>query len=172
MTDDFFTTTIIRKSFILLIFRIIVAELLLESIYVAWRIGIYMIPISPELQSTLNIWTTVLFVIITVIQLILLVVILLRWLNEYYELQRDEIIVWNGVLTRKGRSYPYTNIQSISVDQDILGRLFNYGTVMIYVPALGQELHFEEVPKPYEFIEIIKNNIPKAEGNNIIIRKN
>lgn len=47
-------------------------------------------------------------------------------------------------------AYPYLN-------QGILERLFNYSTVSVYIPILGYDLHFVEIPNPQKFIKTIKD---------------
>lgn len=162
---------IIRRSFTLLILRIIAVELLLECIYVIWRLGIDYLPVDTAMKIGLHGLTTAVFMVVTIMQIIFLIVTVSRWLNEYYELQEDEIIQWTGVLTKKGKSYPYTNIQSITVQQGWFGRLLKYGTVNLYVPALGHDLVFSEVPEPYAFIELVKQYMPKGNDSRFLFRR-
>ncbi len=171
MNTEIGSTYIIRKSFSVLVLRLVVMELLLEGIYVGWRFGIDFLPIIIETKVLLHLFTTIIFIFVTFFQLGLLLIIVIRWLNEYYELQEDELIQWTGVLTKKGKSYPYTNIQSITVEQSWFARLLGYGTVNLYVPALGQELTFDEVPKPYVFIELVKKHMPKGKSPGFLFRK-
>ncbi len=155
----------------MLIIRITVMELLLECIYVGWRFGIDYLPIEENIKLLLHNFTTGVFIIVSLIQIFLLILIVVRWINEYYELQKDEIIVWKGVITKKGQSYPYTNIQSITVNQSLLGRVVGFGTVILYIPALGQDLVFHEVPSPYSFTELIKSRLPKIDSQRFIFKR-
>lgn len=171
MRDDSKMTYIIRKSFPLLVIRIILAELILEGIYVGWRFGIDFLPIETDVKVLFHAITTGVFIVVTILQIILLVVIFSKWMNEYYELQDDEIIQWTGILTKRGKSYQYNNLQSLTVHQSILGRLLKYGTVSMYVPALGQDLDFTEVPKPFAFVELIKQHFPKGDGQKFLFKR-
>lgn len=171
MRGDIKSTYIIRKSFPLLIIRLVVLELLLESIYVGWRFGIDYLSIASDTKIFLHSLTTAVFIFVTLIQIILLLVIVIKWLNEYYEMQDDEIIQWTGVITKRGRSYPYSNIQSITIQQSAVGRILNFGTVVLYVPTLGQDLSFDEVPKPQAFIKLIKEHMPTNEEGQFLIKR-
>ena len=164
-------TYIIRRSFTLLIFRIVVMEILLEGIYVLWRLSIDYFSLSPNTKIALHGFTTVIFICVTLMQLLFFITVVVRWLNEYYEIQEDEIIQWVGIFSRKGKSYPYSNIQSISIQQSWFARLLGYGSVSLYVPALGQDLNFNEVPKPFAFVELIKQNMPKGDSQRFLFRK-
>lgn len=163
---------VIRKSFPLLILRIIMVELLLESIYLLWRIGIDFMPFAVDTRTFLHQFTTIIFIIVTILQVFLLLAIVLKWSNDYYELQEDEVIKMSGIFSKNGKAFAYQNIQSITVQQSFLGRMLRYGTVYLYIPVLGQDIAFNEIPNPYAFIALIKKNMnKKTEGGFIFRRK-
>ena len=162
---------VIRKSFPLLTVRIILVELLLEGIYLLWRIGVDFLPLASETRVFLHQFTTVIFIFVTILQVFLLLVLFLRWSTDYYELQDDEVIKMSGVFSKNGKAFAYQNIQSITVRQSLLGRLLRYGTVYLYIPVLGQDIAFNEVPNPYAFIALIKKNMNKKADQGFIFRR-
>lgn len=162
---------VIRKSFPLLIIRIILVELILESIYLLWRIGIDFMFVAPDAKVFLHQFTTVIFIAVTILQVFLLLVLVLRWSTDFYELQDDEVIKMNGIFSKNGKAFAYQNIQSITVRQSLLGRLLRYGTVYLYIPVLGQDIAFNEVPNPYAFIALIKKNMNNKNDQGFIFRR-
>lgn len=166
------SSIVVRKSVFLFVLRVILLELLFEVIYLAWRALIHLLPFSLENIVTLNIVSIFFFlVLITVIQNILLIYITLKWVNEYYEIRPDEIAYITGILSKTQMAYPYRDIQSITIHQGFFGRMFNYGSVYLYIPTLGQELHFNEISDPGKFVEQIKHANPKIEGGQYLFRR-
>lgn len=162
---------IIRKSLILFVIRLVLIEVLFELIYLGWRFGIDLLPLADSTKLSFHFITSTLFIIITFFQILSLILLVSRWINNYYEVQHDELIVWTGFWGRKGKSYQYANIQSITVEQGFFARLCGYGNVRVYIPAFGQDIIFSEVPKPYAFIELIKQRMPKASNQQIVFRQ-
>ncbi|QQS43836.1 PH domain-containing protein [Candidatus Roizmanbacteria bacterium] len=165
------TSQIVRKSFTLMVIRLVIFELILESIYIAWRFGIDGFPISPEMKISLHSYTTVVFIIVTISQIIILLRIVLQWMNESYELKNNELTIYEGVLSKISRSYPYNQIQTITVSQSMFGRLLNFGTIVLTIPTLSQDLVLNEIPKPHLFAEQIKNYLPKSDQSALFLRR-
>lgn len=163
---------IIRRSVALFAARVILLELVFEVIYLTWRTLIHYLPFSLETVVTLNGVSIIFFLIlVTIIQNIFLVYIVLRWVNDYYEIGPDEIAHVTGTLSRTRKSYPYRDIQSITVHQSFLGRLFKYGEINLYIPTLGHDLHFKEVSHPSRFVELVKSANPILEGGKFIFQR-
>jgi uncharacterized membrane protein YdbT with pleckstrin-like domain len=163
---------VIRRSVALFTIKVILLELIFEIVYLTWRTVIHYLPFSLETIVTLNGVSIIFFLIlITVIQNILLVYIALRWVNDYYEISPDEISHVTGIFSKTRKSYPYRDIQSITVHQGVMGRLFNYGEVNLYIPTLGHELHFREVSDPARFVELVKSTNPNLETGKYIFQR-
>jgi membrane protein YdbS with pleckstrin-like domain len=154
------------------VLRIIILELLFEAIYLGWRGLLHFLPFSLETVITLNAFSIVFFLIlITLVQNIFLIYITLRWINDYYEIRTDEIAHITGILSKTEKAYPYRDIQSITIHQGFLGRLFHYGSVHLYIPTLGHDLHFTEVSDPARFVDLVKRANPQIEGGQYIFRR-
>lgn len=163
---------VIRRSVAVFIIRIILLELVFEIIYLSWRTLIHFLPTSLETTLTLNVASLIFFLIlVTVIQNILLIIIALNWSRNYYEFRTKDIAQYKGILTNTKQSYEYRDIQSISVHQSILGRMFNYGSVTLYIPTLGHDVHFNEVSNPTGFVALLKSIKPDIEGARYILKR-
>lgn len=69
-------------------------------------------------------------------------------------------------------NYSIKNLQSVSFEQGLIGRIFNFGNVKAFSPALQKELFLTEVSSPSKIVENIKDVL--EEGNNkaqFIIRR-
>ena len=57
--------------------------------------------------------------------------IILQWMNNYYILNESEFTVVTGNISKKEQNYSLKNIQSVSFEQGLWGRIFKYGNVKI-----------------------------------------
>jgi uncharacterized membrane protein YdbT with pleckstrin-like domain len=163
---------VIRKSVAVFVTKIILLDFIFEFVYLSWRSISHFLPLPSEALITLNIFSIIFFVIfISLIQTVLLVYISLKWVNEYYEIRKEDIAQVTGILSKTEKSYPYRDIQSVTIHQGILGRLFNYGSVHLYIPTLGYDLSFNEVTKPGEFVDQIKKANPNIKSGSYIFRR-
>lgn len=161
---------LIRKSIALLAIRVIFLELLFEILYLTWRSLIHFIPLSVETMVTPNIVSIIIFILlITIIQNIILIYIILSWSNNYYEFQENEIAHYSGILTKTKKSYLYQDIQSITVKKSILGRLFNYGSITLFIPTQIKDIYFNEVPDPKSFARLFKSDKSNIQGSRYIL---
>lgn len=163
---------VIRRSTSLFVIKIIFLELFFEIIYLTWRVIIQILPVSIELVITLNSISLIIFLIlVTFIQNAFLVYLALQWTNDYYEIGDKEVSHISGIISKTKKSYPYRDIQSIVVHQGFLGRLLNYGEVVIYIPTLTQDLHFRGIADPEKFANLIKSSHPMPKEGKYIFRR-
>jgi putative membrane protein len=68
----------------------------------------------------------------TIVGVVLVAALFFRWLSWLrfrFHLDDDDIRIERGLLNRTARSIPYDRIQDVSIEQKLLARLFNLGTV-------------------------------------------
>ena len=160
---------VIHKSPVLLAFKIIILEVLIELVYLI--IGGIAFFLGQQLGYELRLVSPLTQLLLLVIQIGVLIFMLTRWGSETYEIQADEIIIKYGFLKRIEKAYPYRNMQSVIVRQTVIERLVGAGTVSVFVPTLGAELLFTEVPDPKVFAEGIKKAMPDTGNSQFILRK-
>ena len=150
---------IIRRSLALLILRIFLLQLIVIAAYLLIRLPkTYILSqlLSEPDYHHLNFWLGIIvFLGIIITQTVLLAVVILRWANEYYVLGQDTIIHTQGVFTRHDEIYSLKTIEAASVQQTLLGKLLNFGTVKVYSPVLKKEYFLQEIPSPYELKDVI-----------------
>lgn len=85
---------------------------------------------------------------------------------DYYSYKRHALMLrdkyvqleW-GVLTQNSQEIPYRNIQSVSVNQSVLGQMFNYGDVIITSAAMGKPLEFKRAAQPQVLRQAIQDKV-------------
>lgn len=161
---------IVRRSTTVLLFKIILAEILTEIIYLTMSALITLVAdstggvnIEPLRLATNLVMTTV--------GIGLFATIVIMWISEGLSVDKDEIIYRHGVLNSTISTYPYANIQRVTVQQSFIGKFLNFGTINLYSPVLGQDLVFHEMPSPHELARTIKLNLNKPDREQFLIKK-
>lgn len=109
---------------------------------------------------------------------LVLLVILAVWQawyeNEYYnryfyDFQPKVMVIRKGVITTRETTLPYTKIQDVYMDQDILDRVFNIWDVHVSTPTFtsGVEAHIDGVNRENALVlrdSILKQMHSKKKG--------
>lgn len=160
---------IIHKSPALLAIKIIVLELLIELVYLL--VGVTVRAVGQQLGYDVQLISPITQLLLLPLQLGVLVYMLARWSGETYEVTKDAIIVRSGIVVRTEKLFTYHTMQSVVVRQSFLERLVGAGTISVFVPTLGTELVFTEVPNPMVFADSIKSSIPGDAASHFLLRK-
>ncbi len=91
---------------------------------------------------------------------ILLLIIVLRWVYEYYIFKTDRIIIRKGIFFSREEILDIENIHEAEVDQGIIGKILDTGVLKLTYGARGIEkiIHLKHIPRPYHVAGHIKNN--------------
>lgn len=163
---------IIRKSAAVMFIRLIMFELLAGILYVLLRMGLRYLDIQLDTEFSLTPLALVKSLFFMTVEIGVAGFVILQWINNYYILTSNEIKYITGIVSKKEMNYSLKNIQSVSFEQGLIGRILNYGSVKIFSPALQQELFLNEVPYPSQVVDNIKDVL--EESNNkaqFIMRK-
>lgn len=84
----------------------------------------------------------------------------LRWVTTQYVFTDRRIIVRSGIITRQGKDMPLSKINNVSFHVPAMGRILNYGELLIQSAGENDGLTIEDVPDVeqiqrdvYEYIE-------------------
>ncbi len=89
--------------------------------------------------------------------------IVLQWLNEYYEITPEAIIHKSGIVFKKEERYNMDNVRAISVSQNLLGELLNYGSITVYDNYMREYLTFYLIHNPVRYIHVLQALKPNIE---------
>lgn len=160
---------IIRRSPVGLTLKIIAIEVLIEISYLL--ISSVLTEAREQigaLYPTIRLTTTLIFMSIGISAVVIMVS---QWANEGYYLKDNELTVRRGIIGKTEVSYPYANMQSVTVQQSFFGRVFNFGQISILIPTLGKEVMFNEISNPQGFANKLKEHIPYPDNGQFIIRR-
>lgn len=106
-------------------------------------------------------WLRWVFVIAGVIIIILWAIVpFLRWVTTDYVFTDRRIIVRSGIITRQGKDIPLSKVNNVSFEVPAMGRVLNYGALLIQSAGENDGLTVKDVPDVeqiqrsiYEYIE-------------------
>ena len=133
-----YVTEPVRGSISVLIIKMLVILALFDG---AYSIIYYVLNLGISLPFDLHHHAAILLLITqfvkTILQMTLLLRIVLQWANNVYFLTDEHIIKRSGLLKIQEETFHYENIRSITIHQSWIGKLFNYGDILLKISASG-----------------------------------
>lgn len=112
----------------------------------------------------------ILYIILITFKVFLMLLVVLQWLNEYYEILPNKLIHRKGVLFKNEEDYAFTHLMSIDFQQGVLGGIFNYGTVHMYDRYINKHIYLYLIHNPQKYFKILKNLMPVTDTEQTIFR--
>jgi uncharacterized membrane protein YdbT with pleckstrin-like domain len=105
----------------------------------------------------------------TIFGMVFLVVPFLRWLTTEYTFTDRRIIVRAGIITRTGKDMPLAKVNNVSFSVPMMGRVLNYGELVIQSAGENEGLTIEDVPDVEEIqrhiYELIESDEKRRRGH-------
>lgn len=155
---------VLRRSVFRLVTYFIAIEFLFDLLYIMIRIPFMYITIPVQFQGFITALYFFSFVVINIIKVFFISVGALRFVTSKYEIAMDGIRFKYGIISRKEKTFVYTYMQEVTFSQDFWGRVFNFGTIEIYNPAVKEKIILDSIPNPSKYAEIIKKNLPVSQA--------
>lgn len=157
------TFILTRESAVTLGLRILALEILfILSIFASSTI-LGNLAISFSSKSQLFSIQFLLWTSFFVFKLVALFGVILRWANTSYEITKNGIKKRTGIIAPDEKTYQCNNIESVTLRQNILGKIANFGTIEIFSPLLNKRIFLTNVPHPKVCIKAIQQMI--KDGN-------
>ena len=97
-----------------------------------------------------------LLLIPVVIGVIILVVWYLKSRSTKLEINGDEIILEQGLLSKDRTELNTSSIRTVKISQSLMNRLFGVGTLSIFTAGDTPEIQVDGMPRPEVFRELVK----------------
>ena len=155
---------IIRKSILFLIGELFLCEFFFLGVYIVFELSTLFI--NNANTSTLSLlqadWIGILILSgLTMIQMLCVTIIVLQWVNNSYEIRNEDIIHRQGLFRTQENTYAFQNFTAAEVSQSIFGKIFNYGSIKIYNPAIQHQLIMKDITSPLKYSKTITENLAK-----------
>ena len=117
--------------------------------------------------TAVSIWTILLcWLIVPIIIMIFKIIALKAETIEFYD---QKVVQRSGILAKQERQSLLTNITSVSVNQSLLGRIFNYGNVQ--VDLIGKwDINTDGVSNPHILKEFLEDYLSNKNMNQVIMK--
>jgi uncharacterized membrane protein YdbT with pleckstrin-like domain len=79
----------------------------------------------------------------------------LRWITTQYVFTNRRIIIRRGLLTKQGRDMPLSKVNNVTFEVSFLGRILNFGRLIIQSAGEDAGLEIEDVPN----VEVIQRDV-------------
>lgn len=100
-----------------------------------------------------------------------MIFIIIQWLNQYYEITPKEIIFKRGFIFKKEERNTLDHLGSIEVDQGLLGRIFNFGTIKLFNWATEKNFPLYLIHNPMKYHFILQTLLPEADKKKKVFRE-
>jgi len=175
MAKDTGGPIILRQSIIFLIYRLFLIELVFIGSYLIFDLPLMFLmdtdPNTASIELGTDYYGLTLLLITSVIEMIIIIVVVLKWVNLYYEIREDEIIERHGIISVNENAHSFRNFAAISISQGIIGRIFNYGTLKLYNPAIDHSLTLRKIGSPQKYKNFLINKLPKMTDGLVVSHK-
>ena len=160
----------VRSSISILLIQILFVNLLSYFVIVAGYLFIlnYLEAVTLALRSTTGL---ILLLIVFIGQFFLIVYGLLQWMNDYYELTPETIIHKKGLIFRKREKYSMQHVHYITISQDLIGKVFNYGTITLFDQRRTKLLDLYLIHNPTRYREVFEKIKPDIDESEAILRE-
>lgn len=109
--------------------------------------------------NTLYSINTLIYIGLIVIKLFFMMIIIFQWLENYYEIKPGKVIYKEGLLKRQDKEFYCPDISKIQLSQGLWGRLFNFGTITLYVKPANDSFSLSNIPNPYRNLKLIEKSL-------------
>lgn len=137
----------LRESITLIIIRFIFTEIAFIILFFLLSI---LFSYLNSLTATIDLSALYIVVLTSglAMNIMLIILIGLRWNSEYTEISSEGVIKHSGILHRKEQSYACNFVEGAKLYQSFFGLIFNYGTIELYDPALKEQVYLLNISNP------------------------
>jgi membrane protein YdbS with pleckstrin-like domain len=148
----------IYRSGVILAAYLIALELifLLINLVIRVPLGFLSTSVNPNTLSSIN---TFLYLGLVIIKLILMIIIIFQWLENYYEIRPGKVIYKSGLFKRDEKEFDCPDIYKIDIDQGFWGRLFNFGSITLYVKPTKDTFSLTNIPSPHRNLKLLEKSL-------------
>lgn len=162
----------IRQSISFLILRLIVLEIISAALVILFYSFLVPTGIMENIfGNSYSLYNTILFILFFIGKTLFMIYIVIVWLNEYYEITPKEIVHKTGLIFRKEERHVLEHIDSVEIEQGLLGRIFNYGNLSLFNWVLEKNTTLYLIHNPLKYLHILQNLLPQSDQKKRLIRE-
>lgn len=161
----------VRQSIFFLHLRLIVAELIATVGLIIFLSIILSSNILMQIGELVLIVCILFLVLYATGKIIITLLIIISWLNEYYEITSDAVTYRKGMFFKKQRRSLLAHIASIEIDQGVFGKIFNFGTLRMFNWTTEKYEVLYLIHNPAKYYSILQKLLPEADKIKKVFRE-
>ncbi len=165
------THVTIRQSISFLVLRLLSIEVLAAVAIIVFHTLVLRSNIKQLVGDDLLIFNIPLFVVLVAVKTILTIFVIMQWLNEYYEITTKDIVYKKGLILKREDRYLLQHIGSVTLEQGVFGRIFNFGTLKLYNWTKEKYIYLYLIHNPMKYLHILDELLPEADKSKIALRE-
>lgn len=161
----------VRQSISLLLLKLIVLELIFATVISGVYYFISNTPISGSIGLNMPLINIPLFIFFVLLKILIMIYIVVLWVNDYYKISSLELIHKRGFIFKKEEKDLLEHLGALKLDQGLLGRIFNFGTLTLYNWALEQNVVMYNIHNPVRYRDILRILLPNIDEGKSVFRE-
>lgn len=165
------TNISIHQSIFFLLLKLLAIEIIAAIGVIAFHWFILSTYIFTNTPSSLQIFTIPFFIVLVLLKIFIMGYVIIQWLEEYYEISPREVIHRKGLFFKKEQRFTLKHLGKVTVQQNLLGRIFNYGSLTLYDWVTENNVELYLIHNPLKYHRILEEIAPEADLEKIITRE-
>lgn len=162
----------VRQSIFLLLLKLVTLEAMATGAVVfAYLFMSSTETISETFGANYGLYSILLFLIFIAGKMFVVIFVIIWWLYDYYEITPKEIRHKRGLFFVREERHTLAHLGSVNIDQDIFGRVFNYGSLNLFNWVLEKDATLYLIHNPMKYLQILKNLIPESDEARRVLRE-
>lgn len=146
---------IVHESVYSLAWKIILLQVMLALLLIVLTVLLRTVLLIADTGPVLNFSLLPIIIGLQTLDMAVVIYLVIQWRSVRYLITPQEIVITRGTLDVSTEIYKTTGIEKVEVRQSALGKLFNYGTVSLFHPALGS-IELVNIPTPGYYARLIE----------------
>ncbi len=170
--DTFEVTHVnVRTSIVFLILKVILLDILATATALVF-FGVLSVPsLSEDLKVSLISNSATYFLVLAGLKIMITLYVVFQWLNEYYEITPKQVVYRRGIVWRKVDVYDFGHIRSVGIQQSLLGKIFNFGSLSIFDRGVYKYYYLNYIHNPHRYFKLLKDLCTDADIEKDVVRE-
>ena len=154
----------IHDSAVLLAARVIFAFLAIETPLLYFYLFSFFTELGLSIQYQRSYIILFSSLLKFILQIYYVVYVVLSWVKNNFYITEDKLVHCKGILTVDEEIYDISSIRSVKSHQSLVGRIFNYGNVVVEVSASGgfhKDILLRGIVNPKKYERILNEYLEK-----------
>lgn len=158
----------IRGSIAMLIFRLFLIMFLIDTLYSVLNYYIFQSSLFQNIHPLLIVGVFIAHFAKNIIEIYFVLAVVINWASKTFYLSDKHIVERSGIINVKEKIYDLKIVRSVQISQGLLGKLCNYGDIVINTSSIGgysEKIYLTGISKPEEYEELLKHCIDQSSYN-------